>query len=113
LKTYARKAQRPEPSPSGANFWGRGSKTARGNGSRQRLAAREEEAPGEAKLGEPLGPHAWAPWSFECEAETGTHVPYFRARDDAGNLQPTDQAWNVQGMANNMAQRITVVVGER
>jgi hypothetical protein len=25
-------------------------------------------------------------------------------------VQPVDQPWNVQGMANNMAQRVTVIV---
>ncbi|HEX6869534.1 MAG TPA: hypothetical protein VF163_00425 [Micromonosporaceae bacterium] len=34
-----------------------------------------------------------------------------RASDASGAVQPVDQPWNVQGMANNMTQRVLVVVG--
>jgi len=33
-----------------------------------------------------------------------------RATDASGAVQPVEQPWNVQGMANNMTQRVTVVV---
>jgi hypothetical protein len=33
-----------------------------------------------------------------------------RATDATGDVQPVEQPWNVQGMANNMAQRVTVFV---
>ena len=34
-----------------------------------------------------------------------------RARDEAGNEQPGEPAWNVGGYANNAVQRIVVNVG--
>jgi len=33
-----------------------------------------------------------------------------RATDEVGEVQPTGQAWNYHGMANNMAQFIDVLV---
>ncbi len=33
-----------------------------------------------------------------------------RATDTAGAVQPLDQPWNLQGMRNNMVQRVEVVV---
>ena len=33
-----------------------------------------------------------------------------RATDELGNVQPLDQSWNRQGMANNMIHRVPVVV---
>ncbi len=64
----------------------------------------------DAALGEPPGPYAWAPWSFEWDARPGEHDLVVRATDAAGNAQPMEQPWNYHGLANNMAQRVTVMV---
>ncbi|MBW3602458.1 MAG: sulfite oxidase [Actinobacteria bacterium] len=63
-----------------------------------------------AELGQPLGRHAWAPWSYRWTAVPGDHVLCCRASDADGNTQPVDQPWNVEGMANNMVQRLPVRV---
>ena len=65
-----------------------------------------------ARLDPPeLGSWAWRRWSYEWEAaERGAHVLACRARDEAGNEQPNDQAWNVGGYANNQVQRVVVTV---
>src|SRR3990172_10504561 len=64
----------------------------------------------EAKLGEAVSPYAWRAWSCVWEAKPGHHTLCVRARDSEGNVQPTSQVWNYQGMGNNMAQRVDVVV---
>ena len=56
------------------------------------------------------GPHAWQGFSFPWVATPGTHTLASRATDDAGNVQPADQAWSYQGMANNAVQEIEVEV---
>jgi hypothetical protein len=38
------------------------------------------------------------------------HPLCVRARDSEGNVQPVEQRWNFQGMGNNTAQRVPVVV---
>jgi sulfane dehydrogenase subunit SoxC len=63
-----------------------------------------------ADLDEPTGPWAWARWRHTWRAEPGLHELVVRATDATGDVQPVDQAWNRQGMANTMAQRINVVV---
>jgi hypothetical protein len=40
----------------------------------------------------------------------GGHVLRCRARDEAGNEQPDEVAWNVGGYANNGVQRVPVTV---
>ncbi len=64
----------------------------------------------DAKLGEQLSAYAWRAWSFEWQAKPGTHTLAVRATDSEGNVQPLDQYWTYQGMGNNMAQRVDVVV---
>ena len=64
----------------------------------------------DAQLGEEISPYAWRGWSFEWQARPGTHTLSVRATDSEGNLQSADQRWNFQGMGNNMAQRVAVVV---
>lgn len=64
----------------------------------------------DASLGEPLGEFAWRSWSCDWEATPGHHVLSVRGTDSEGNVQPTDPPWNHQGMGNNMAQRVPVVV---
>ena len=64
----------------------------------------------DAALGPPVGDFAWRPWSFSWEATAGEHVLGCRAFDEAGNEQPLEQPWNLQGMGNNLVQRVPVVV---
>jgi sulfane dehydrogenase subunit SoxC len=56
------------------------------------------------------GRWAWARWTYRWSATPGQHELLARARDAAGNVQSVEQPWNVQGMGNNMAQRVTVIV---
>ena len=53
---------------------------------------------------------SWSSWRFEWHAQPGEHELCCRARDEAGNEQPTEPAWNVGGYANNAVQRVPVVV---
>jgi sulfane dehydrogenase subunit SoxC len=53
---------------------------------------------------------AWRGWSFRWHAEPGEHVLCCRARDDAGNEQPLEAAWNLGGYANNAVQAVRVTV---
>ncbi|MFB3739133.1 MAG: sulfite oxidase [Candidatus Velamenicoccus archaeovorus] len=64
----------------------------------------------DAKLDEPLGEWAWRGWSYEWNAAPGEHVLSCRATDADGNVQPLEQPWNLQGMANNLVQREHVTV---
>lgn len=64
----------------------------------------------EAGLGERIGPFAWRGWTYPWEARPGTYALCVRATDSEGNTQPVDQAWTVQGMGNNMAQHVEVIV---
>jgi DMSO/TMAO reductase YedYZ molybdopterin-dependent catalytic subunit len=63
-----------------------------------------------AELGEPVSSYAWAPWTFQWNARPGRHTLCVRAADAEGNVQPVDQPWNFGGYANNMAQRVEVIV---
>lgn len=67
----------------------------------------------EATLGEPVGRHAWRPWSYEWEAgEPDEYELCARATDATGRTQPDDdtEAWNQGGYGVNVVQRVTVVV---
>ncbi len=55
-------------------------------------------------------PLAWAGWSFSWDAEPGEHELLARATDVTGADQPVDQPWNHHGLANNMVQRVPVIV---
>lgn len=57
------------------------------------------------------GRWAWHRWTCRWLARPGRHELVARAHDAAGNVQPVDQPWNVQGMANNMTQPVVVIVG--
>jgi DMSO/TMAO reductase YedYZ molybdopterin-dependent catalytic subunit len=57
-----------------------------------------------------LGRWAWRRWRFNWDAQPGRHVLACRARDEAGNAQPSDPRWNVGGYANNAVQRVVVTV---
>jgi sulfane dehydrogenase subunit SoxC len=63
----------------------------------------------QATLG-PAEPGAWHAWSAEWRAEPGEHELCCRARDAAGNAQPTDADWNVGGYLNTSVQRVPVTV---
>ena len=65
----------------------------------------------DADLG-PLGDaYAWRSWRHRWTAVPGRYELLARATDRVGHVQPVDQPWNRQGMANNMTQRVAVVVG--
>jgi sulfane dehydrogenase subunit SoxC len=59
----------------------------------------------------PTSRWAWRGWRRHWEATPGEHVLCCRARDEAGNTQPDEAAWNVGGYANNAVQRVRVTVG--
>ena len=61
---------------------------------------------------EPEGgePWAWRGWSYRWQAEPGSWVLCSRARDEAGNEQPLEPAWNLGGYANNAVQRVPATV---
>jgi DMSO/TMAO reductase YedYZ molybdopterin-dependent catalytic subunit len=58
-----------------------------------------------------LGRWAWRRFTYEWDAHTpGAYELCARARDEAGNVQPDQPAWNVGGYGNNAIQRIPVTV---
>jgi DMSO/TMAO reductase YedYZ molybdopterin-dependent catalytic subunit len=63
-----------------------------------------------ATLGDPPGPTAWAPWSFDWDAPEGEHELRVRTTDATGRGQPDEPPWNVGGYANNAVQRVPVTV---
>jgi DMSO/TMAO reductase YedYZ molybdopterin-dependent catalytic subunit len=68
----------------------------------------------DAELGEPLGPYAWRPWSYEWDArKPGEYELCVRATDASGKTQPTDgdETWNHGGYGVNAIQRVVAVVG--
>jgi DMSO/TMAO reductase YedYZ molybdopterin-dependent catalytic subunit len=66
----------------------------------------------EARLGDSPGPYAWREWSFDWQAIPGRHELAVRATDSEGNTQPYAGYWNYQGMGNNAAHRLPVLVEE-
>lgn len=64
----------------------------------------------DAELEPPVSRLAWRGWSSRWQAAPGRYTLGVRATDDQGRTQPLDQPWNYQGMANNMVQRVPVVV---
>ena len=64
----------------------------------------------DAELGPHVGDFAWRSWSAQWRAEPGEHTLTVRATDEAGNVQPSEQPWNYQGMGNNMIHRVETVV---
>ena len=63
-----------------------------------------------AELGAQVGRYAWRNWSFQWHAKPGRRFLSVRATDEQGNTQPTAQPWTLQGMGNNMVQRVEVIV---
>jgi sulfane dehydrogenase subunit SoxC len=65
----------------------------------------------EAEIEDELdSPWAWRRWEYQWQAEPGEHELCCRARDEAGNEQPLQPAWNLGGYANNAVQRVPVTV---
>jgi len=64
-----------------------------------------------ARIGPQPDRYAWCSWTWSWDArETGRYELCARATDQAGNVQPIDQIWNRQAMANNHVQRVVVFV---
>ena len=64
-----------------------------------------------AELGSQPSPYAWRGWTFAWHPPgPGRYELCCRARDDAGNEQPLEEAWNLGGYANNSVQRVAVTV---
>jgi DMSO/TMAO reductase YedYZ molybdopterin-dependent catalytic subunit len=61
-----------------------------------------------ATVGPAAGRWAWREWRHEWSARPGRHVLTVRARDEAGNVQPSAPAWNLGGFANNDLHRVPV-----
>ncbi|MPZ82944.1 MAG: molybdopterin-dependent oxidoreductase [Actinophytocola sp.] len=62
-----------------------------------------------ATLGPATERHAWHSWTATWQAAPGEYELCARATDAEGD-QPVDPPWNMQGMANNMVQRVPVTV---
>ncbi|MFU8871186.1 sulfite oxidase [Micromonospora sp. SL4-19] len=64
-----------------------------------------------ATLEEPTGgAWAWRRWHVEWHPTPGRHVLSARAVDASGRTQPVEQPWNRGGFANNLVQRVEVMV---
>jgi sulfane dehydrogenase subunit SoxC len=55
-------------------------------------------------------PWAWRRWWHEWDASPGRYALSARASDATGRIQPLAQPWNRGGFANNLVQRVEVVV---
>jgi sulfane dehydrogenase subunit SoxC len=65
-----------------------------------------------ASLQEATSPYGWRRWTCRWDAtRPGEYELCVRASDAAGNVQPLEQNWNVEGVENNAVQRVHVVVG--
>ncbi len=64
----------------------------------------------DAELEEPLADYAWRGWRHDWDASPGEHELCCRATDGAGNVQPADPAWNLDGYCNNAVQRVHITV---
>jgi DMSO/TMAO reductase YedYZ molybdopterin-dependent catalytic subunit len=58
---------------------------------------------------DPRHPFAWRAWTRPWDATPGRYELLARATDELGT-QPVDPEWNLQGMANNLVQRVPVTV---
>jgi sulfane dehydrogenase subunit SoxC len=54
-----------------------------------------------ARLDPPVSAFSWTPWTFVWDTTPGEYVLSCRATDAAGNTQPLEPFWNLQGMAQN------------
>ena len=55
-------------------------------------------------------PFTWQAWSYQWAATPGAYTLCVRATDSYGEKQPLVQAWNYQGLGNNMVQTVEVMV---
>ena len=53
---------------------------------------------------------AWRGWRYAWDARAGEHVLMCRATGGAGNVQPLEAEWNLEGYCNNGVQRVNVTV---
>jgi DMSO/TMAO reductase YedYZ molybdopterin-dependent catalytic subunit len=81
-----------------------------GSGSIERVEVAVDGQWADASLGAPVGNFAWRSWTFEWDAQPGEHLVSCRATDSNGDVQPTEEPWNYQGLGNNMAQVVPVTV---
>ena len=59
-----------------------------------------------------FSPYGWRHWTFAWDAtRPGQYELCVRATDEAGNVQPADPSWNLEGVQNNAVQRVVVMVG--
>jgi DMSO/TMAO reductase YedYZ molybdopterin-dependent catalytic subunit len=84
-----------------------------GSGAVERVEVGVDGVWDDAELEPPLGDYAWRGWRYRWRAEPGDHVLSCRATDAAGQGQPLEQAWNYQGMGNNLVQTVRVTVSPR
>ena len=82
----------------------------RGAISRVEVSVDGGETWSETQLEDAVSPFAWRGWIHTWLATPGKYVLCVRATDFDGNVQPAAQPWNYQGVANNMVQRVSVVV---
>ena len=59
---------------------------------------------------DPAHPFAWRSWNHTWTAGPGPAELVVRATDALGVAQPVEAPWNMQGMANNLVQRVPVTV---
>jgi len=65
----------------------------------------------DACVGPEVDRHAWCSWQWTWDAQyAGRRVLCARATDIRGAVQPLEQRWNRQAMANNHVQRVPVLV---
>jgi hypothetical protein len=65
----------------------------------------------DAMLAEDAGaPWIWRGWAYDWRPAPGRYVIGARATDAYGQSQPDEQPWNRGGFANNLVQRVDVVV---
>jgi DMSO/TMAO reductase YedYZ molybdopterin-dependent catalytic subunit len=55
-------------------------------------------------------PWAWRRWWYDWDAAPGRHTLSARATDATGRTQPLTPPWNRGGFANNLVQRVDVIV---
>lgn len=65
----------------------------------------------DADLEAPRGNGVWRHWTYSwTPSATGKYVLCSRAHDSAGNAQPLEQFWNLEGCGNNMVERLAINV---
>ena len=81
-----------------------------GSGSVERVEVAIDVEWSDATLGTPVGDFAWRSWTFDWDAQPGEHLVSCRATDSQGQVQPTEEPWNYQGLGNNLVQEVPVTV---